>query len=56
MSSAESDLADRRVKERQLDANLAQAREGHDRLRRLADREVETALVADTPNRGGRDD
>jgi hypothetical protein len=37
MSSKQTDLADRRQRERQLEANLAQARAGRDRLRDLAD-------------------
>lgn len=37
MSSKETDLADRRAREQYVNANLAQAREGKDRLRDLAD-------------------
>jgi hypothetical protein len=37
MSSKETDLADRRVRERQIDAALAADRAGRDRLRAMAD-------------------
>jgi hypothetical protein len=37
MSSAETDSADRAERQRQLDANLREARAGMNRLRRLAD-------------------
>jgi hypothetical protein len=37
VSSKETDLADRRERERQIDANLREARQGKDRLRVLAD-------------------
>jgi hypothetical protein len=55
MSSRETDLADRRQRERQLDANLAQARAGKDRLRDRTDAEVPDAYGdRPTPNVGGR--
>jgi len=53
MSSKDTDLADRRQRERQLDANLAEARAGQDRLRRLADTPPPESPSAATPNRGG---
>lgn len=37
MSSAETDRQDRRERERYIDRNLAEARQGTDRLRALAD-------------------
>jgi hypothetical protein len=37
MSSAETDRRDRRERERWIDRNLAEARQGTDRLRDLAD-------------------
>jgi hypothetical protein len=40
MSSKETDLADRAERQRQLDANLREARQGRDRLRDLADQEA----------------
>lgn len=40
MTSKETDLRDRRERERQLDRNLAEARAGKDRLRDLADQEA----------------
>jgi hypothetical protein len=40
MSSKETDLADRAERQRQLDANLREARQGRDLLRDLADQEA----------------
>jgi hypothetical protein len=37
MPSKETDLADRRERERWLEANLREARQGQDRLRSMAD-------------------
>jgi hypothetical protein len=37
VSSAETDQADRRERERWIDRNLAEARAGRDRLRAMAD-------------------
>jgi hypothetical protein len=39
VSSAETDRRDRREKERYIDRNLAEARQGTDRLRDLADQQ-----------------
>jgi len=53
VTSRETDLADRREHKRQVDANLAEARRGQDRLRALADAEVPDAHGDQpTPNRG----
>jgi hypothetical protein len=41
MSSAETDRADRRQRERQADANLAASRAGKSRIRDAADEQVE---------------
>jgi hypothetical protein len=40
MTSRETDLRDRRERERYVDRNLAEARAGRDRLRDLADQEA----------------
>lgn len=40
MSSAETDRADRRERNRHTDSSLAEDRQGRDRLRNLADQEV----------------
>jgi hypothetical protein len=60
MSSKTTDLADRRQKQRQVDANLAEARAGKSRLRDMADQKLEPShgeRSKDTPNTfpgGGR--
>jgi hypothetical protein len=56
VSSAETDRRDRRERERQLEANLAEARRGHDRLRDAADVPAPDKFGRDTPNtyRGDR--
>jgi hypothetical protein len=55
MSSAETDRADRRERERFIDQALAESRRGRDRLRDRADAEVPDAHGDQpTPNVGGR--
>jgi hypothetical protein len=55
VTSKQSDLADRAERERQLEAALTADRQGRDRIRRLADREVPDAHGDQpTPNVGGR--
>jgi hypothetical protein len=56
MPSKESDLADRRVRERYIDRNLAEARQGKSRLRDMADQPAPDKRSIDTPNTypGGR--
>jgi hypothetical protein len=47
MSSAETDRRDRTERNRHTDASLAEDRQGRDRLRQRADREI-------SPSHGGR--
>jgi hypothetical protein len=56
MTSRETDRVDRRQRERQLDANLAQARAGQDRLGNAADQPPpdRDQYATGTPNAGGR--
>jgi hypothetical protein len=56
MSSAETDKADRRERERQIDQALAADRAGRDRLRARADQQApeRDQHSTGTPNTGGR--
>ena len=56
MTSRETDIADRRQRERQLDQALADDRRGRDRLRDMADQPApwRDAGHLDTPNREAR--